>query len=134
MMLSEGRSSRWPEVPSAVIGCQMRKIIVRDGMSFIGLCFSVAGLCTLGYQFLCWLKSGSWPPLAFRLVLGLMGAREPTSPSQGIEQIGVWMFALPLSSVLIVSGFAVMTVGVAITAGSCDSRAANRDPRDCVQF
>ncbi len=131
MMFAKGRNSRLPGATSIVFGCQMRKIIVRDGMSFIGLCLSVTGLCTLGYQLLCWLKSGSWPPLAFRLVSGLIGAREPTFPSPGIEQIGVWMFDLPLSGVLIVSGLAVMTFGVIITAGTCGP---GGHLTDCVQF
>ena len=130
MMLSTNRNSRLKD-PSVVFDSrrEMGRIIFRDGMSFIGLCLSITGCCTLGYQFLLWLKYGSWPPLAFRLVLELIGAREPASYSRGIEEIGVWMLDLPLSGFLIMSGLAVMTFGVAMTAGACAPGAADRDPQ-----
>ena len=133
-MNAQDRNSRLLQRANAVFGssCQMRKIIIRDGMSFIGLCLAVTGLCVLGYQFLLWLKYGSWPSLAFRLVLKLMGAREPAFPSPGIEKIGVWMLDLPLSGFLIVSGLAVMTFGVAITPGACAPETADRGPMESI--
>lgn len=135
MMLAKDRNSRLLKGASTVFGppCRMRKIIVGDGISFIGLCLSIPGLCALGYQFLCWLKYGSWPPLALRLVLELLGAREPISPSRGLEKIGVWMLDLPLSGFFIMSGLVVMTFGVAITAGACASGAADRGPTESAQ-
>ena len=132
MTLARNRNSHLMKGASVVFGSrpQMGKIIVRDGISFIGLCLSITGVCALGYQFLLWLKYGSWSPLAFRLVLELIGVRESASSLRGIEEIGVWMLDLPLSGFLIMSGLAVMTFGVGITAGACAPRAVDRDPTE----
>lgn len=111
---------------------QMRQIMIRDGISFIGLCLAITGLCALGYQFLLWLKYGSWPALAFRLVLELMGVRELAFPSTSIEKIGIWILDLPLSGFLIVSGLFVMTFGVAITRGACAPGTAGRGLRESI--
>jgi hypothetical protein len=102
---------------------QLRKILIRDGMSFVGICFSVAGLSVLGYQSLLWIKYGLWAPLAFRLALELIGAREPLFPWQGAEKISAWICDLPLSGVLFAAGLAVIC-GVAATAGNRHSSAA----------
>ena len=94
----------------------MRKIAIRDGMLFVGICFSVAGLSALGYQCLLWIKYGWWSPLAFRLVLELIGAREPLFAWQSIQNIAAWICDLPLSGVLFITGFVAAASGVAITA------------------
>lgn len=137
-MLAWGRNSRLMKGAGVAFGSgpRMGKIIFRDGMSFIGLCLSITGYCALGYQFLLWLKYGSWSPLAFRLVLELIGVREPASSSRGIERIAVWMLDLPLSGFLIISGLAIIVFGVGITAGACTPECcrSRTDGIDCVHF
>jgi hypothetical protein len=96
---------------------RIRKILIRDGMSFIGICFSVAGLSVLGYQSLLWIKYGSWSPLAFRLALELIGAREPLFAWQSAEKMSAWICDLPLSGVLLAAGLVAVISGVAVTAG-----------------
>jgi hypothetical protein len=96
---------------------RLRKILIRDSMSFVGICLSVAGLSVLGYQFLLWMKYGLWSPLAFRLVLELIGAREPLFAWQGAAKISAWICDLPLSGVLFAAGLVAVAFGVAITAG-----------------
>jgi hypothetical protein len=132
MMPAGGRSFRLMKGASVVLSSrpQMGNIIFRDGMSFIGLCLSITGFCALGYQFLLWLKYGSWSPLAFRLVLELIGVREPASSSRGIEKIGAWMLDLPLSGIFIISGLAITVFGVGMTAGACAPEAADREPME----
>src|SRR5215475_15514886 len=95
---------------------RLRNILVRDGISFVGVCLSVAGLSVLGYQCLLWTKHGLWSPLAFRLVLELIGAREPLFAWQSAEKISAWICDLPLSGVLFAAGFGAVTSGMAITA------------------
>src|SRR5258706_16362479 len=106
----------------------MRKIVSGDGMSFIGVCLSVAGLAALGYKFLLWLNYGLWPPLAFRLVLKLIGAREPLFGWQRVEKISAWIFDLPLSGVLFGAALVAVIFGVAVTAGACPPGAAEGNP------
>ena len=108
---------------------RMRNILVRDGMSFIGICFSVAGLGVVGYQYLLWIKHGLWSPLAFRLVFELVGAREPLFAGQAAENIGAWICDLPLCGVLLAAGLVVVTFGVAITAGGCAPWSSEKRPR-----
>ena len=95
---------------------RIRKMLIRDGVSFVGICFSVAGLSVLGYQCLLWIKHGLWSPLAFRLVLELTGAREPLFAWQSAEKMSAWICDLPLSGVLFAVGLVVATFGVVITA------------------
>lgn len=97
-----------------------RRIVIRDGMSFIGICLSVAGLGALGYQCLVWLNYGLWHPLAFRLVLELVGVREPVFGWQWVEQINAWIFDLPLSGALLGASLVVVIFGLAITARGND--------------
>jgi|SRR5215467_14760137 hypothetical protein len=106
---------------------RMRNIVVRDGMSFIGICFSVAGLGVLGYQSLLWIKYGLWSPLAFRLAFELVGVREPLFAGQGAEKISAWICDLPLCGVLLAAGIVAITFGLAITAGGCAAGAAKSD-------
>jgi hypothetical protein len=107
---------------------RIRKMLIRDGMSFVGICFSVAGLSVLGYQCLLWIKYGLWSPLSFRLVLELIGAREPLFAWQSAEKISAWICDLPLSGVLFAAGLVAVTSGVAITAGGRTPGAAESDP------
>ena len=111
---------------------RMRKIVIGDGMSFIGVCLSVAGLAALGYQFLLWLNYGLWPPLAFWLVLKLIGAREPLFGWQRVEKISAWIFDLPLSGVLFGAALVAVIFGVAVTAGACPPGAAEGNPAASV--
>jgi hypothetical protein len=106
---------------------RIRKIMIGDGMSFVGICFSAAGLSVLGYQCLLWIKYGLWSPRAFRLVLELIGVREPLFAWQSAEKISAWICDLPLSGVLFAAGLAAVTSGVAITAG-CAPGAAESNP------
>ena|SRR5215467_395586 len=108
---------------------RMRNILVRDGMSFIGICFSVAGLGVVGYQYLLWIKYGLWSPLAFRLVLEFVGVREPLFAGQAAEKISAWICDLPLCGVLLAAGLVVVTFGVAITAGGCAPWSSEKRPR-----
>ena len=105
---------------------RIRKMLIRDGMSFVGICFSVAGLSVLGYQCLLWIKHGLWSPLAFRLVLELIGAREPLFALQSAQMMSAWICDLPLSGALFAAGLVAVTSGVAITAG--------RSPRGALQI
>jgi hypothetical protein len=108
---------------------RIRKIVIRDGMSFIGICLSIAALGALGYQCLVWVSFGVWRPLAFRLVLELIGAREPLFGSQSVEKISAWIFDLPLTGVLFGAGVVAVMFGVAVTTGSGrPPRAAEVDP------
>ena len=93
------------------------KIVIRDGISFVGICLSVAALGALGYQCLVWVSYGVWRPLAFRLMLELVGAQEPLFGSQSVEKISGWIFDLPLTGVLLGVGVVTVMFGVAITAG-----------------
>ena len=96
---------------------RMRKILIGDGMSFIGICLSITGLGALGYQCLVWINFGVWPPLAFRLVLELIGARERAFGWQPVEKIAARILDLPLSGVLFAVGFVAVIFGMAITEG-----------------
>jgi hypothetical protein len=102
---------------------RIRKILIQDGMSFLGICLSVAGLSVVGYQSLLWIKFGSWSPLAFRLVLELIGAREPLFAWQSAAKVSAWICDLPLSGVLFAAGLAVIC-SVAVTTGGRPSGAA----------
>jgi len=106
---------------------RLRNILVRDGMSFVGVCLLVAGLSVLGYQCLLWIKYGLWPPLAFRLVLELIGAREPVFAWQIAEKMSAWICDLPLCGVLFAAGLVAVIFGVAITAGGCAAGTAEND-------
>ena len=106
---------------------RLRNILVRDGISFVGVCLSVAGLSVLGYQCLLWIKYGLWPPLAFRLVLELIGAREPVFAWQIAEKMSAWICDLPLCGVLFAAGLVAVIFGVAITAGGCAAGTAEND-------
>lgn len=106
---------------------RLRNILVRDGISFVGVCLSVAGLSVLGYQCLLWIKYGLWPPLAFRLVLELIGAREPLFAWQSAEKMSAWICDLPLCGVLFAAGLVAVIFGVAITAGGCAAGTAEND-------
>jgi hypothetical protein len=98
--------------------------LIQDGISFLGICFSVAGLSVLGYQCLLWMKYGLWSPLAFRLVLELIGAREPLFAWQSAAKIGAWICDLPLSGVLLAAGLVAVAFGLAITVDGRPARAA----------
>jgi len=106
---------------------RLRNTLVRDGISFVGVCLSVAGLSVLGYQCLLWVKYGLWPPLAFRLVLELIGAREPVFAWQSAAKMSAWICDLPLCGVLFAAGLVAVIFGVAITAGGCAAGTTESD-------
>jgi hypothetical protein len=112
---------------------RMRKIFIRDFMSFIGLCLSIAGLCVLGYQCLLWMKHGPRPPLTLQIVLEVMGLRELAAEGSGIGIISAWMSNLPLSGFLITAGLAVITCGLALTAGGFSPDAAKHESAEPFQ-
>jgi hypothetical protein len=107
---------------------RIRNMLILDGMSFVAICFSVAGLSVLGYQCLLWMKYGLWSRLAFRLVLELIGAREPHFGWQSAEKTSTWICDLPLSGVMFAAGLVAVASGLAITAGGSPRGAMQSGP------
>lgn len=113
---------------------RMRKILLQDGLSFVGICFFVSGLSALGYQYLLWVKCGIWFPLCFRHLLGLICTRETLFAWQGSEKISAWIYDLPLSGVLFTMGIVALALGVATTAGGSAAGAAQNIRRPAIDL
>ena len=97
----------WRSISDRVLSALSESLLTIGGVTaFIG----APGI--LLWQAYIWLRSGSWPPLEFRIALRWLGrTHDPSTGWFGANKLITWIFDEPLCVGVFVIGVGIMAVG-----------------------